>query len=98
MKNVTPTYPLSARGYDLPSRPEPKWKAVFSRATPTTVEVLTGRILLVAYAGTLVTRVLLGNDQCSFRVSEEEKRPFRNRPDSWLWSGLVRRAYIPKRF
>lgn len=54
MKNVTPTYPLPAQGYDLPIRPEPKRKTQLSRATPTVLEMLVGMTLLLAYAGTLV--------------------------------------------
>jgi|SRR5208282_1713696 hypothetical protein len=60
MKNVTPTYPLPARGYDLPTRREPKWKDLVSQATPTFLDVLIGMTLLLAYAGTLVLAFCFG--------------------------------------
>jgi len=60
MKNVTPTYPRPARGCDLPTRPDRKWTALLSRATPTVLEVLIGMTLLLAYLGTLVLPFSLG--------------------------------------
>lgn len=60
MKNVTPTYPLPARGYDLPTRPERKWETLLSRATPTALQVLIGMTVLLAYAGTLVLAFCFG--------------------------------------
>ncbi len=75
MKNVTPTYPLPAQGYDLPTRPEPKWKTRVSQATPSALEVLTGTTLLLAYAGTLVLAFCLGmNSAASDNPSKASDR------------------------
>jgi len=58
MKSVTPTYPRPARGYDLPTRSERKWKALLSRATPSvlaTLALLFSGLLLAATPARAVT-------------------------------------------
>jgi len=51
VKNVTPTYSRSARGSDLPTLPQGKWKVLLSGAPPTvsaTLAVLFSGLLLAA--------------------------------------------------
>lgn len=70
VKNVTPTYPLPARGYDLPTRRDSRWKAVVSGTTPTVLRVVAGITLLIAGAATLVVVVCFG----MMKVASDSRR------------------------
>ena len=60
MKNVTPTYPLPTRRFDLPIRLEVKWKARFDGAIPAALKVTSVIALALECIGILMLALLFG--------------------------------------